>query len=319
MPFPEHLEQILDRYGVAADTKAALYDLYVAMGDEVLEVFSDLAETASKVDALTPDDTLAIRATVVERYLRRNVPRWNAGEPTASLWHPRALQGRASGVALPLTALTEEIVKLSRLIVGDSQPLPKGVLLLGKNAHFGGRQETISFDVVPADVEDAIAIGRAAGQQHTIPGSIGETSGTFDAVRGLALIWEIQPNVYKPAGERNREIAKLFRRHRNWHVMTLAAALLWLRDRQCGVFILRGNALATTHEVNPHKPVSAAIASMHDRTVDQVVRAMGGGLVEISLDEETMLLESIVLNHALRRHAATTGVTDIIWRVQWPE
>ena len=41
----------------------------------------------------------------------------------------------------------------------------------------------------------------------------------------VALLWEVQPNVYKPAGERNRGIAKLYRRHRNWHVITLVSAL----------------------------------------------------------------------------------------------
>ncbi|HET7710668.1 MAG TPA: hypothetical protein VFL80_01935 [Thermoanaerobaculia bacterium] len=319
MPFPEHLERILDDYGVAPDTKAALFDLYVSMGDEVLSVFGDLAENVISVSDLTPDDTLSIRSAVVERYLRRNHPRWLNGEPTASLWHPRVLQGRASGVALPLISLTEEIIATTRSIVGEDQPLPEGVVLLGKNAHYGGRQETISFDVIPFDVETAIAVGRAAGQQHTLPGSIGETSATYDAIRSIALIWEVQPNVYKPAGERNRDVVKTFRRHRNWHVMTLVAALLWLRERKASIFILRGNALATTHEVNPAKPVSPAIADLHDRTVTRIANGLGARLVEISIEEETLLLESIVLNHALRKHGATTGITDMIWRLSWPE
>ena len=60
------------------------------------------------------------------------------------------------------------------------------------------------FLELAADLEDALLIAGAEGQQHTIPGSIGETSGTFDSALNVALIWEVQPNVYKPAGERNR-------------------------------------------------------------------------------------------------------------------
>ena len=41
MPFPEHIDRVFNAFGVPADTKAALYDLYVSMGPEVLEVFSD--------------------------------------------------------------------------------------------------------------------------------------------------------------------------------------------------------------------------------------------------------------------------------------
>jgi len=211
MPFPPHIERVLDHYGITPDTKAALYDLYLSMGDEVLEVFADAAE-GTAVSTLTPDDTLNLKRAVVERYLRRNHPQWLAGKPTPSFWHPRAAEGRASGLVLPIE---NRIDGVARSIVGPSQPLPEGVLLLGRNAHFGGRAETISFDLAAASLDDAIALGQAAGQQHTIPGSAGETSGTLDAGHQIALLWEIQPNVYKPAGERNRAIAKIYRKHRN--------------------------------------------------------------------------------------------------------
>ena len=78
MPFPLHIARVLDDYRVPADTKAALFDLYVSMGDEVLEVFSEVADGAV-ASMLTPDDTLAIRERVVERYLTRNHPRWRDG------------------------------------------------------------------------------------------------------------------------------------------------------------------------------------------------------------------------------------------------
>jgi len=172
VPFPSHIAAVLDEYRVPADTKAALFDLYVSMGEEVLEIFSEIAEGVASPSLLTPYDTLAIRERAVERYLTRNHPRWLEGTPTPSFWHPRELEGRASGLVVPLDVSA-----------------PNGILLLGRNAHFGGRSDTISFDVVAASLDDAIALGQAAGQQHTIPGSAGETSGTHDVARSIALIW----------------------------------------------------------------------------------------------------------------------------------
>ena len=67
------------------------------------------------------------------------------------------------------------------------------------------RPATFSFDVVPKDVEAALQLNACAGRQHTTPGSIGETSGTLLADGGPGLVWEVQPNVYKPTPERNRE------------------------------------------------------------------------------------------------------------------
>jgi hypothetical protein len=312
MPFPPHIEGVLDHYGIAPDTKAALYELYLSMGDEVLEVFADVAEGVTAASTLTPDDTLTLKQAIVERYLRRNHPQWLDGKPTPSFWHPRAAEGRASGLVLPIENRIDEI---AREIIGRDQPLPEGVLVLGRNAHFGGRAETISFDVVAASLSDAIALGQAAGQQHTIPGSAGETSGTLDGERRVALLWEIQPNVYKPAGERNRAIAKVYRKHRNWHVVTLAAAIEWLREKQTKTFILRGEALAATHEVNPDKPVSPAIVEHHNRTVARVVSAFALSLADPSPDDETVILNATVMNHALRKHAGQHGVRSLMWRI----
>jgi hypothetical protein len=200
----------------------------------------------------------------------------------------------------------------------SDQPLPDGMLLLGRNAHYGGRAETISFDVVARDLEDAVAIGKASGQQHTIPGSVGATSGTFDSALNVALLWEVQPNVFKPAGERNRAIAKIFRRHRNWHLITLAAALEWLGAQKAEIFILRGGALATTHEVNPAKPVSETIAALHDRTVEQVARAADATLAEPTNADELALLDSCVMNHALRKHVLVNGAAAAMWKFMIP-
>lgn len=311
MSFPPHIDHVLTTYGIRAETKAALYDLYLSMGGEVLEVFADLADGVTSATMLEPDDTLTIREQVVDRYLRRNHPRWLEGMPTASLWHPRVAEGRAAGAVVP----QGELPASARGVIGDDQPLPDGILVLGRNAHFGGRAETISFDVVARDLDDALAIAKAAGQQHTIPGSVGSTSGTFDGEHRLALLWEVQPNVYKPAGERNRAIAKIYRHHRNWHLITLAAALEWLAAQNATTFIVRGSALAITHEVNPAKPVSEAIAALHDRTVEQVTRALGLTLTDPTDEDERTLLGTTVMNHALRKHVLQAGASGMMWNV----
>jgi hypothetical protein len=316
MPFPPHIDRVLTAYAIRADTKAALYDLYLSLGDEVLEVFADLADGVTAAKMLHPDDTLTIREQVVERYLRRCHPRWLEGMPTPSLWHPREAEGRASGAVVPQRELPHgELPERVRSVVGDQQPLPDGILLLGRNAHYGGRAETISFDVVARSLDDALAIAKAAGQQHTIPGSVGATSGTYDGVHQVALLWEVQPNVFKPSGDRNRAIAKIYRRHRNWHLLTLAAALEWLREQQAVTFILRGDALAITHEVNREKPVSATIAALHDRTVDEVTRILGLTMAEPSEHDELLLLDSDVMNHALRKHVLQHGARAVITRL----
>jgi hypothetical protein len=311
MPFPPHIDRVLSAYGIRAETKAALYDLYLSMGNEVLEVFADLADGVTSASMLDPDDTLTIREQVVERYLRRNHPRWIEGLPTPSLWHPRVAEGRASGAVVPQGALPER----ARQVVGEDQPLPDGILVVGRNAHYGGRAETISFDVIARDLDDALAIGTAAGQQHTVPGSVGATSGTYDGAHHVALLWEVQPNVYKPSGERNHAIAKIYRRHRNWHLVTLVAALDWLAAQKATTFILRGAALAATHEVNPQKPVSETIAALHDRTVEQVARAIGMTLTDPTDADELLLLDSEVMNHALRKHVLTHGSIAAMHRV----
>jgi hypothetical protein len=312
MAFPEHIEQVLVAFGIAPDTKAALYDLYVSMGAEVLEVFAELSDGVASPSELRPEDTLKIRETVVDRYLRRNHPLWLDNTPTPSLWSPRVSEGRASGLAVPIG----EVAKIASRVVGADQPVPDGFLMLGRHAHYGGREDTISFDVIAAALDDALAIGKAVGQQHTLPGSVGETSGTFDGRSNVALIWEVQPNVYKPAGERNRSISKVYRKHRNWHLITLAAALEWLLHREAKTYILKGEALAITHEVNPEKPVSEMIAAHHNRTVDEVCRALGIRLTVPVLADDAILRESTVMNHALRKHVLAHGADEVMWGVE---
>jgi hypothetical protein len=311
MSFPEHIARVLDDYGVPADTKAALYELYIALGGEVLDVFSDLSDRVASPTLLRPEDTKGIRAIVVERYLTRNQPQWVKGQPTPSLWHPRETEGRASGLATPVGSVSEATKK----VIGDAQPVPEGVVMLGRNAHSGGRLETFSFDIVPSDLADALAIGRAEGQQHTLPGSVGETSATYDATAAVALIWEIQPNVFKPAGDRNRAISKVYRKHRNWHLATLVAAIEWLRGRNCAIYILRGEALAATHGVNPAVPVTQTIVDLHNRTVRQVAEGLDIELQETTEEDGFKLLDSTVMNHSLRQHVLKNGTAGLLWRL----
>ena len=94
MPFPEHIERIFETFRVPADTKAVLYDLYVSLGDEALEVFGHIAESVDP-STLRPEHCGAIRAQLVERYLTRNHPLWLAAKPTPSFYRPRLLEGRA--------------------------------------------------------------------------------------------------------------------------------------------------------------------------------------------------------------------------------
>ncbi len=311
MPFPEHIEKIFEAYGVPADTKAALYDLYVAMGEEVLNVFGDIAETVDSPASLRPEHCVDIRHRVVERYLTRNHPKWLQGLPTPSLYHPRVLEGRASGAAIPLGTIHPSVEAL----LDHGQAIPDGMLIQGRNAHFGGRQETVSFDLIAASLDDAIALGKAEGQQHTLPGSAGETSGTLDPASQVALLWEVQPNVYKPSGDRNRAIARLYRRHRNWHVVTLVSALQWLRAKSFRVFIIKGEALAAAHEVNSGKPVSTTIVELHNRTVVKVLGGLEMELASATGDDEQVLVNSTVMNTGLQKHVTAFGAAGAIWRV----
>lgn len=310
MPFPSHIARIFEAFRVPADTKAVLYDLYVSLGDEALEVFGDIAESVDDPSTLRPEHCAAIRAALVERYLTRNHPHWIEGKATPSFYRPRLLEGRAAGVAIPLGDVPSNVATMLH-----DQPVPDGIMVQGRNAHFGGRSETISFDVVARDLNDAIALGLATGRQHTLPGSAGATSGTTDASHQIALLWEIQPNVYKPARKRNRDIGKLYRRHRNWHVITLLAAIEWLRAKSFRVFIVRGEALAATHEVDAAKPVAPAVMAMHNRTVESVTRTLDLALIPATRDDEQLLVSSTVMNTGLQKHIAAFGADGAVWRV----
>ncbi len=313
---PEHLESILDQWHVRPETKARLTDAYLALGPAVLEVFASMVEGFDSPAAVLPEDLDGLQAIVVDRYLRQNHPQWLDGKATASLWHPREAEGRAAGMVVPLGPIgievTEgfpaEVESIAWDALAPGQPVPHGILLLGRNAHFGGRSQTVSFDVVVDDLDEALAVALAEGRQHTLPGSVGETSGSIDLASGIGLIWEVQPNVLKPAGEVNRNISRIYRKHRNWHLVTLIAAMAWMRSQGLMLFVVRGTALRAAHEVNPHQPISETIMGLHDQTVARATEALGARLEVPQAEESGRIMASSTPNTGLRRLMESDGV-----------
>ncbi|HUO85519.1 MAG TPA: hypothetical protein VM534_10440 [Thermoanaerobaculia bacterium] len=321
--FTEAVAAVLEQWGVRPETKAALHDLYVALGGDAIEVFAEIAETRPSPADVAPADLAPIQLQVAERYLRRHHRRWLDGETTPGFWRPREGGGRAAGLVVPMGSIGEDeeeefagrVHRIASAALPEGQRIAPGMLVLGRNAHFGGRSETISFDVVPFEIEHALEFARAEGRQHTVPGSAGETSGTADTIRGAALIWEIQPNVLKPAGERNREIAQIFRRHRNWHLTTLAAWIEWARGHDLRLYAVRGSALKATHEVNPNEPISDTIMALHDRALEAVTRAAGLFLIEPDEGDQSLVAESWLPNTGLRTLIERQGLRSAVWRV----
>lgn len=326
MSFPEHIAAILESYGMLAETKAALLDYYYQHGPAALESFGDLAERHSSVADIRPADLAPLRQMIVLRHLEKNHGRWAELTPTESFYAPRVSEGRGTGLITPVGSVDEsgegfaaEVARTVRRIVGENQPVPDGILVMGRNAHYGGRDNTVSFDIVVPDAEAALQVGFAEGRQHTVPGSIGETSGSYDGTRKAALLWEVQPNVYKPAGERNRKISKVYRRHRNWHIATLAAAILWLRSAEAKIFVLTGDALAATHEVNWREPVTPAVVEMHDKTVSRVVAGLGFALREAGASEVEVLGDSHLMNTGLTKRFEAEGAAACVRVIGWEE
>jgi hypothetical protein len=295
--FPIHISLVLDAYGVRADTKAALYAMYVSMGADVLDVFADIAESSTSVATLEPEDTEGIRLQVIERFVKKNHPQWVAGKPTASLWHPRDAEGRAAGAAFPLAQQT-----------GGA-----GVLVLGRNAHREGRADMLSFDLVAEQRSDALALATAPGGQWTLPGSVGATAAALDSARNVVLILEIEPNVSEVDSEES--IADICRRLGDWRHVTLSAALDWLKPQGSEVFIVKGSVLAVAREERSGPPATAETLELHDRTVQRVVSSRGAALVELTDLDELSLLDSSLLHRPLRRHVLEQGAEGSIWKV----
>ena len=311
MAFPPHIDRVLVSFGIAPDLKAALYDHWLSLGDLSLEAFANAAEAGESLE----EAATRLPALTAELYVRRYHHLWKRGAATPSYWKPRT--GTATGVVMSLGNLPASDGFAGTLsatlgaVLDEGQPVPSGIVTVSKNAHFGGRQETISFDIVNESLEGALAVALASGRQHTVPGSIGETSGTVDEEERMALLWEVQPNVLKPAGERNRAIASHWRRHRNWHRATLTAALLWLSEREYRIAVLSGRSLRHAHEVNPEQPIGDAIMSHHDATVQAVA-----GRMKLTLEPVDAHSWEPLMNHGLRQLLLEQGGEGILREVR---
>jgi hypothetical protein len=277
---PRAASEALLRFGVPADTIAWADDLHRHLGPPVVDALSELVETLGVAPSeLRPEHLEPIRAVLGERYLRAQHPAWLSAGGSPAFWCDRAAPGAARGVVTALgdleAAATPLLARVARAASLPDQPPPRGLLLVSQNAHRGNQEGTFAFDLVPSRLEEALALNAAVGRHHTLPGSIGETSGRALGDDPLAIVWEVQPNVYKPSGERNRGASAAYRRHRAWPLVTAAAALCWLLDRGYRVFVLKGDALRAAHEVNPGEPLSPEIERLHDRTLEAAAAGLG--------------------------------------------
>lgn len=322
--FPQHIDRVLDQFGVGRETKVALHQLYLSMGEDVLEAFADLATaTGGRVRDIGPAELDGLKWEVVRRFLGRNHPAWLEGRATQSFYRPRDLEGQAAGVTIPLEQIggdpslrSSGIDDRVRTIVGPDQPVPSGIVTVTHHGHYCGRQGTISFDVVAPDLDTAIAVGLAEGRQHTVPGSVGETTGSWDSIGRIAVLWEVQPNVLKPSGGRNATIGRVYRRHRNWHVTTMVAAIDWLAQREAVIYVLRGAALRSTHQVNPEAVLSTEIQQLHERTVARVARGMGYELVDPSEAEGRGIADASLLNVGAGSFIRDHGAAAALWKLE---
>jgi hypothetical protein len=277
---PRATSEALLRFGVPAETIAWADDLHRHLGPPVVDALSELVESLGvPPQELQPVHLDAIRPMLGERYLRTQHAAWTTGGSSPAFWCDRAAPGAARGVVSALGDVEEAATPLLQRVVRAAslpgQAPPRGLLLVSQNAHRGNQEGTFAFDLVPKALPDALALNAALGRHHTLPGSIGEASGRALAEPALAIVWEVQPNVYKPAGERNRAAAAAYRRHRAWPLVTAAAALSWLLHRGYRVFVLNGEALRAAHEVNPSEPLSHEIERLHDRTFDSAAAGLG--------------------------------------------
>jgi len=131
----------------------------------------------------------------------------------------------------------------------------------------------------------------------------------------VALLWEIQPNVYKPSSTRSPAARRPYRRYRSWPLIATVAALAWLRRAGYRTCVVRGTGLAPTHEVDPARPLGAEIAALHDRTVIAAATALGLRLGAARAGE---LPEGVTELAKLRLAEALEGPDRdaLIWRVE---
>jgi hypothetical protein len=318
LSLPRSASEALLRFGVSAETIAWADDLHRHLGPPVVDALSELVETQGIPPAeLRPEHLEAIRPMLGERYLRAHHAAWAEGGSSPAFWCDRTAPGAARGVVSALGDLepagTPLLARVAQAATLPDQPPPRGLLLLSQNAHRGNQEGTFALDVVPVGLEEALALNAATGRHHTLPGSIGETSGRLLAESSLAIVWEVQPNVYKPSGARNRSASAAYRRHRAWPLVTAAAALGWLLERRYRVFVLKGDALRAAHEVNPSEPLSPEIERLHDRTLEAAAKGLGVRLASCAEGEvpgELAQLAKVNLGRAIEERGLAALVRE---------
>lgn len=322
MTLPPRVAETLVRFGVSASVRAGLDDLCRSLGPGVADALAEICEEDGIAPpSLEPIHLERIRPRLGARYLAQHHAGWLEGRPSPAFWRDRSLEGGATGLAIPLGNLEapegdrwiERVATAIRRATGPDQPSPRGILLMSRNAHFGNRPGVFSIDLVPTSLDDALALNGSTGQQHTLPGSIGEASGTTASDPAEALLWEVQPNVYKPTAERNRNAGAVFRRHRNWHLEVAIAALAWLDESGYRTFVLRGDRLQATHEVNAAKPVTAGIVAHHERTLAAAAAALGKELVDLPSDApepDLLRVANVALGKEIRRDGVAACVRE---------
>ena len=289
MPFPPHIDHVLTAYGIRAETKAALYDLYLAMGGEVLEVFADLADGVTAATMLEPDDTLTIREQVVERYLRRNHPRWLEGMPTAesvASARRRGTCGRGGGAAGG--------------VAGERAARGRGRSAVARRHSRPGAQRAFRW----ARGDDLVRRRGARSRTTRWPSARPRGSSTrFPARSAPRPERSTARTAWRCCGKCSltsisRPGSATAPSPRSIAATATGTSLRWPRRwngssaRTRPRSSCRGAALAITHEVNPAKPVSEAIAAMHDRTVESVALALGMTLTEPAGTDDLLLLDS---------------------------
>jgi hypothetical protein len=323
MTLPPRVSEAFLRFGVAADTLVFVDDLYRHLGPGVVEAVSELLKTRGlRPDELRPAHLEEVRPRLGERFLREHHASWLAGRSTPGFWRDRSLAGTATGVAIPLgdletppSTLSSRIAAAARAAAGETQPEPRGLLMLSQNSHRNSQPDVFAFDLVPSRLEEALAVNATTGRHHTLPGSIGETSGRALSDPALAIVWETQPNMFKPSGERNRGANAAYRRHRTWPLLTTIASFAWLREREYRVFVLRGAFLRATHEADPGQPVIAETERLHDVTMKRAAGALGLCLAEVErldLPKDPLRLAKVNLGQAIEEQ----GFQAVAWELR---
>lgn len=324
MSLPPRFARVLAEHDIAADTRLRIEDLYYSLGSGVMDALAELAERrALKPREITPGHLEDIRPLLGSAFLNRHHAAWLRGESTRGFWQDRGQAGAIGGSLQPLGLLdegeqsdfTRRVHELVTPRIAEGQPRPRGLLMLGLDSHSAARPGSFSLELLPREPEAAQLLNSCLGQQHTSPGSIGETSGCLLADEGPSIVWEVQPNVYKPTAERNREARSVVGKLRSWPIVTTVAAFLWLRDQGRRVFVLRPEALRPAHEVNPRdKPLGEELLGLHERNVRAAADALGLELVAPAVDFDCFPLARAV-SPPLERALHEKGGAPLFWEL----